>query len=205
MRPADFATQVDNPWFPLRPGLTLSYRGSDSGKPTREAFVVTSERRQIQGVSCVVIHDNVYVHGHLAERTTDWYAADKDGNVWYFGEATAEMDRHGRVTSTEGSWQAGRNGAEAGVFMPAQPRLGQAFRQEYLAGHAEDHFSVVRVGTVVKVPALSTTSAMVTKEWTPLEPGIVDQKYYVRGIGTVLERSVQGHQETNELISVQRR
>ena len=130
-----------------------------------------------------VVDDRLYLAGKLAERTTDWYAQDRAGSVWYFGEATAELDKSGRVTSTEGSWQAGRDGAVAGLFMPAQPKLGQTARQEYLKGEAEDHFRVVDLDEPVDTPSRARR-ALVTEEWTPLEPGVLDRKLYVRGLGS---------------------
>ena len=140
-------------WFPLVPGTTYVYRGVKDGEPTRDVVHVTSRMRTIDGVRCVAVTDRLYASGRLAERTTDWYAQDRSGTVWYFGEDTAELDRAGRVTSREGSWLAGEDGARAGVFMPARPRVGQAFRQELLKGHAEDRFRVIGVHASVRTPA----------------------------------------------------
>ena len=131
--------------------------------------------------------------GQLAERTTDWYTQDSQGNVWYFGEATAELDRNGKVTSTEGTWRAGMDGAQPGVFMPARPRVGTTGRQEYYKGHADDHFRVI---------GSAGSRTLLTEEWTPLEPGVIDHKLYVRGIGTAMELTVKGGNERNELLSV---
>ena len=156
----------------------------------------------IDGVPCVVVQDRLYVRGRLGERTTDWYTQDRQGNVWYFGENTAELDRRGRVTSTEGTWKAGVDGARPGIFMPARPRVGQSGRQEFYKGHAEDHFQVIGLFRTVVPPV--GTNALLTKEWTPLEPGVIDHKMYVRGIGTVLEQTEKGGNERNELVSVTR-
>src|SRR5215468_5186733 len=139
--PATFAPRVDNPWFPLIPGTTFVYRGVKDGKTARDVFTVLRATRTIQGVRCTAVSDRLYLAGRLEERTTDWYAQDRRGNVWYFGEATAELDRAGRITSTEGSWLAGRNGARAGIYITARPRVGRRGRQEYYKGHAEDHFA----------------------------------------------------------------
>jgi hypothetical protein len=147
----------------------------------------------------------LFLGGKLEERTTDWYSQDRRGNVWYFGESTAELDARGRVTTTEGSWQAGRDGAKAGVYMPARPVPGRFARQEYYKGEAEDHFRVLSLRAAVRVPYTSSRRALLTKEWTPLEPGVVDHKVYVRGIGTVLEQTVKGGDERQELVSVTRR
>ena len=199
---AGFAPRVDNPWFPLTPGTTFVYRGVKDGKAARDVFTVLHSTKMIQGVRCTSVSDRLYLAGQLEERTTDWYAQDRRGNVWYFGEATAELDRSGHVTSTEGSWLAGRNGARAGIYMPARPHVGQTGRQEYYKGHAEDHFAVVSVRARVSVPYVSSTRAVLTKEWTPLEPGTLDHKYYVRGIGTVKEVTVKGPLERDILVSV---
>jgi hypothetical protein len=199
---AGFAPRVDNPWFPLTPGTTFVYRGVKDGKAARDVVKVLHTTKTIQGVRCTTVSDRLYLAGRVEERTTDWYAQDRRGNVWYFGEATAELDRSGHVTSTEGSWLAGRNGARAGIYMPARPHVGQTGRQEYYKGHAEDHFAVVSVRARVSVPYVSSTRAVLTKEWTPLEPGTLDHKYYVRGIGTVKEVTVKGPLERDVLVSV---
>jgi hypothetical protein len=203
--PADFVERVTNPWFPLRPGTTLRYRGETDGTPGRDVFTVTHDTKTIQGIRATVVHDRVILHGRVAEDTLDYYAQDKAGNVWYLGEDTKELDRRGNVKSREGTWHAGVDGAEAGIFMPARPQAGQSFRQEYYKGHAEDHFRIVSLHATVRVPAVSTRKAMRTREWTPLEPGVRDVKYYVRGKGTVLEETVKGGDERWELVSVTHR
>ncbi|MDA0160437.1 hypothetical protein OM076_09180 [Solirubrobacter ginsenosidimutans] len=203
--PANFVRQVTNPWFPLRPGTTLRYRGETDGTPGHDVFSVTHRTKTIQGVRATVVHDRVILHGRTVEDTLDYYAQDKDGNVWYLGEDTKELDRRGNVKSREGTWRAGVDGAEAGIFMPADPRVGQTFRQENYKGHAEDHFKIVSLHASVKVPAVSSHQAMRTREWTPLEPGVRDAKYYVRGKGTVLEETVTGGDERWELVSISNR
>jgi len=202
--PRDFVARVDNPWFPLLPGTSFVYRGVKDGKTARDVVTVTHATRTIQGVRSTAVADRLYLAGRLEERTTDWYAQDRRGNVWYFGEATAELDRAGHVTSTEGSWLAGRNGAKAGIYMTARPTVGQSRLQEYYKGHAEDHFAVVSLRARVSVPYTTSNRALLTKEWTPLEPGTLDHKYYVRGIGNVKEVTVKGPLERSELVSVHR-
>jgi len=199
--PGGFVRAVDNPWFPLVPGTTFVYRGAKDGEPTRDVVHVTARTRVIDGVRCVAVSDRLYASGRLAERTTDWYAQDCSGTVWYFGEDTAELDRAGRVTSREGSWLAGVDGARAGVFMPARPRVGQAFRQEYLRGHAEDHFRILGLHASVRTPAVASAQALLTKEWTPLEPEVVDHKLYARGVGLVEERTIRGGDEHAVLVA----
>jgi hypothetical protein len=192
--PARFVARVDNPWFPLPPGTTLRYRGGKDGRGGVDLFTVTHRTRTILGVRATVVHDRVITGGRLAEDTYDYYAQDEAGNVWYLGEDTRELDRRGRVTSREGTWRAGRGGARAGIFMPADPRVGETHRQEIYPGHAEDHFRV----------AARTARRLRTTEWTPLEPGVLDAKHYARGIGTVLEQTVRGGRERWVLASVRR-
>ena len=201
-RPAasDFSTRIDNPWFPLKPGTRYVYSGLKDGIPSRDVMTVTRKQKVIDGVRCVSVDDRLYLHGHLGERTTDWYSQDSRGNVWYFGEQTAELDSQGHVTSTEGTWTTGVNGAKAGIYMPAHPRLGASGLQEYYKGHAADQFKVI--GLFGSVTAPRSTNTLLTAETTPLEPGTVDHKMYVRGIGTVLEQTEKGPNERNELISV---
>jgi hypothetical protein len=183
--------RVDNPWFPLPAGSVWHYRGVKDGRPTTETVRVTRAVRTIAGVRCASVRDLMYVHGRVIERTTDWYAQDRAGTVWYYGENTAELDSSGRVTSREGTWRAGVHGALPGVYLPAHPRVGQTGRQEYLKGHADDHFKVLRVGR----------RTLLTQETTPLEPGVVDHKLYRRGVGTIVERTVKGGDEHNVLVS----
>jgi hypothetical protein len=199
---SEFSARVDNPWYPLKPGTVYTYRGIKDGHPARDVMTVTHRTRRIGGVNCVVIEDRLYLSGHLGERTTEWYSQDRQGNVWYFGEDTAELDASGRVTSTAGTWRAGVKGARPGVFMFAHPVAGRSAQQEYSKGRAEDHFQVLSLNATANVPYTSSSQAMLTKEWTPLEPGTIDHKVYVRGIGTVLEQTIKGGDERNALISV---
>jgi hypothetical protein len=199
-----FTAKVDNPWFPLEPGTTYVYRGTKDAQRMRDVMTVTHRTRTIAGAPCVAVRDLSYLGGRLEERTTDWYTQDARGNVWYFGEDTAELDRNGRVKDRSGTWLAGRHGAKAGIYMPAHPRVGQSGRQEYYKGEAEDHFRVVSLHARVDVPYTSSRKALLTEEWTPLEPGVLDHKYYVRGVGTVREQSVKGPVERMELLSVKR-
>ncbi|MEP6978997.1 MAG: hypothetical protein ABI948_13170, partial [Thermoleophilia bacterium] len=199
-----WAPRVTNTWFPLRPGTTYIYTGMRDGHPSRELFTVMRSTKVIQGVRCTAVFDRLYLRGRLFERTTDWYAQDRHGSVWYFGERTAELDANGYVTSTEGSWQSGVDGAKPGIYMSAHPRVGQSFRQELYPGHADDHFRVVSLNASVSVPYISSRHALLTKEWTPLEPGVLDHKLYVRGVGTVKEETVKGGSERNVLVAVRR-
>jgi hypothetical protein len=197
---SSFSARIDNQWFPLRPGTRYVYTGVKDGKRSRDVMTVTHATKTIDGVPCVAVQDRLYLLGRLAERTTDWYSQDAHGNVWYFGENTAELDAHGHVTSTEGTWTAGVNGAMPGIYMPATPHVGKGAQQEYYKGHAEDQFRVIGMFAAVASPGMK--NALLTQETNRLEPGTVDHKLYVRGIGTVLEQTEQGPSERNELISV---
>ena len=192
---SNFSARVTNPWFPLIPGTTFTYVGVKDGAPSRDVLTVTHAISTIQGAPCVEVHDRLYIRGRLEERTTDWYTQDRRGNVWYFGEATAELDAHGRVTSIQGTWRTGVDGARPGIYIAARPEVGRVFRQEYYKGHAEDHFAVI---------GIFGRNGVLTKEWTPLEPGVLDHKLYVRGVGNVLEQTQRGGNERNELIAVSR-
>jgi hypothetical protein len=187
-----FSATVDNPWFPLTPGTTYRYAGVKDGKPSRDVVTVTHATVTIDGAPCIAVKDRLYLAGHLEERTTDWYSQDRAGNVWYFGENTVELAPDGRVANRSGSWRAGVHGARPGIFMFAHPKAGQRARQEFYKGRAEDHFQVLAVHA----------KTLLTKEWTPLEPGIIDHKLYRRGVGTVLEQTVKGGDERNTLVSV---
>jgi hypothetical protein len=199
---ASFTADVTNPYFPLRPGMRWVYRGIEGGAPARDVFRVTAHVEMVDGVPCASVSDRLYRRGRLAERTTDWYTQDAAGNVWYYGERTAELDRHGRVTSREGSWRAGRDGARPGIYMPAHPRVGDTFQQEDYPGHAEDHFAVMRRHGSIRVPYGNFRHrALKTREWTPVEPGVSDRKWYVRGVGQVAEATVKGGDDRLELVS----
>ena len=200
--PRQFVQNVDNPWFPLQPGTIFVYQGSKDGKQGTDIFTVTNRTRVISGVRCTVIDDTLVLNGKLAEHTTDWYAQDRAGNVWYFGEKTATYNDRGRLVSRDGSWLDGVNGARAGIFMFGNPTVGRTTEQEHYAGHAEDHFKVMDRSASVTVPFGSFNHALRTKEWTPLEPGVRDAKYYVHGLGEVKEVTVKGPLEVLNLVQV---
>jgi hypothetical protein len=200
--PAEFEAHVNNAWFPLHPGYTLLYRGVKDGQPSRDVFTVTRRTKTILGVACTVVSDKLYLRGRLEERTEDWYAQDRGNNVWYLGEATEELFPNGSVKTREGSWQAGVDGARAGIFMPGHPYRGQAGIQELYEGEAEDRFRVLSLSASVRTPAVISNFALLTREWTPLEPGVVDHKLYAKGIGTALEETVKGGDERNELVAI---
>ena len=200
--PDDFVSQVDNPYFPLTPGTTLIYRGETEGVPTRNETYVTYDTKVILGVTTIVVHDQAFDKGVLVEDTFDWYAQDVDGNVWYFGEDTKELDENGNVISTEGSWEAGVNGAEPGIVMLADPKKGDRYQQEFAPDIAEDMAQVIGFEDSLCVRYGCFEDVLVTKEWTPLERGVVENKYYAKGVGFIFGVMVKGGDEQTELVRV---
>ena len=196
---------VDNPWFPLKPGTTWVYTGVKDGKQAIDVVQPSHATAIVDGVRARVVHDRLYLDGVLEERTTDYYAQDRCGNVWYLGEDTAQLDRKGRVLDRDGSWHAGVAGAQPGVFFQAQPEKGRRFRQEWAPGQAEDSFRAIRLGESVHVPYGTFGHALRTEETTALEPGIVDNKLYAPGVGMVAEMTVRGESpEVLRLVDVLR-
>ena len=183
--PANFTTNIDNPFLPFKPGTTFIYEGPTSQGFQRNTTEVTSNTRVIDGVTCVEVHDAVYTDGQLTEDTLDWYAQDLDGNVWYFGEDSDELV-NGRVTSLGGSWQAGVDGAKPGIVMEAHPKTGDFYRQEFQLGNAEDTAGVLKLDQTVTVPAGTFNHCLETYEISGLEPGALEHKFYAAGVGNVL-------------------
>jgi hypothetical protein len=199
--PTNFVRHVTNPFFPLKPGTLLVYRGVKDGQMQTDRVYVTHLTKVILGVRATVVRDVATHRGHPLEKTFDWFAQDTQGNVWYFGEDTEEFLPNGRV-STEGSWQAGVHGARPGIVMEADPHVADGYRQEFYRGHAEDQAWVLTRGGTVLVPYGRLHHVLVTLEWTPLEPTVIDRKVYARGIGIVREASTAGPVETAELVRV---
>jgi hypothetical protein len=199
IRPADFGGPVDNPYFPLVPGARWVYDVKTPEGPERIVVEVTHDTKEIVGISAVVVHDTATKDGQLVEDTLDYYGQDVAGNVWYFGEDTKAY-KHGAI-STNGSWEAGVDGGQPGIIMKAHPRVGAAYRQEFLKGQAEDRARVLSVDASASVPFDSFEHAVVkTKDITDLEPSLVEQKYYAPGVGVVLEVDVKGGSERVELV-----
>ena len=200
--PANFGSPVYNPYFPLDPGTRSILRGVKEGLTQTERSTVTDRTKQILGVTATVIRDVSLHHGRPLEATFDWYAADNDGNVWYLGEDTKEFDANGHVISTEGSWEAGVDGAVPGIIMLADPQVDDAYRQEFYAGHAEDQAWVVRTGGAFTVPYGTVHDVIRALEWTRLEPNVVVLKVFAPGLGIVYERTLSGSKEIAALVSV---
>ena len=183
--------------MPFRPGTTFIYEGGGE----HIEVTVTADTRTVMGVETVVVRDTVTVKGKVTEDTDDWYAQDRAGNVWYFGEATDSFEDD-PAGDPAGSWEAGVDGAQPGIVMLADPRGGDLYRQEFLKGQAEDLALVRRLDGAITVRAGSYADVLVTEEWTPLEPDTVEYKYYARGIGNVAERVVVGGDDLVELVEV---
>ena len=200
---ADFVTRVDNPLWPLKPGTAFHYEGTRGTTPQTDDELVTSRTIQILGITCTVVRDTVSEHGRAVERTLDFYAQDKQGNVWYMGEDSFER-QHGRFVKASDSWRSGVDGAKPGIIMPASPKPGDRYRQEYYPpGEALDEAHVLGYRGPVTVPYRTFKRALVTSEFSPLEPQ-TEEKYYVPGVGEILERVVKGHHEEFRLVSITR-
>jgi hypothetical protein len=198
--PDDFVQGIDNPYLPLQPGSRWVYESSGVD-PETVTVTVTEDSRNVQGVTTTVVHDVVRdSDGTVVENTHDWFAQDSAGNVWYFGEDSTEYDDRGRPDHS-GSWEAGVDGASAGLAMPDAPRVGDGYQLESSPGVSEDRSQVLSVDESVNVEFGSFTDVLQTEDTTPLEPGIVEQKYYAPGIGLVLEQTVLGGAERLELVS----
>ena len=188
----DFVERIDNEYWPMSPGTNWVYREQDpEGGELRVEVTVTDRTEKILGIDATVVHDVVSEQGDVIEDTYDWYAQDRWGNVWYLGEETKEFEG-GKVVSTEGSWEAGVDGAQAGVIVPAQPKVGMAYRQEYYEGEAEDNGEILSLNARVTVPTGSYDGVLKTKDTNALEPKVLEHKYYARDVGPVLAVNVTG-------------
>lgn len=198
--PAHMADVIDNPYLPLAVGSEWKYEGtSDEGIETI-TVVVTGDRKTIMGISAIVVRDTVAVNGVVVEDTYDWFAQDDQGNVWYLGEDVKDYE-DGVVVSTAGSWEAGVNGALPGIAMPALPALGDAYRLEYYAGEAEDMFQIIGVDRTLTVAFGTFDRAITTKDWTPLSPAVIEEKWHAYGVGLLYETHIAGGSGAVELVS----
>jgi len=202
--PNDFVSGVTNPYWPLKVGTHWVYRTTTADGVEKNDVVVTDQTKTILGIKAVVVHDTVTVDGSLTEDTFDWYAQEKDGTVWYLGEDTKELE-NGKVTSTAGTWEAGVNGAQPGVIMQANPKAISTpspwYWQEFYKDQAEDQARTLSVTGTATVPAGTYNGLLVTEERSPIEPTVVEQKYYLPGLGVVLERTTKGAREVSVLVS----
>jgi hypothetical protein len=206
LNPADFTTRITNPYWPMKPGNRWVYRETDSeGTKQRVVVTVTNKTKLIaNGVTARVVRDVVTEKGRPVEITDDWYAQDRAGNIWYLGEATTEFE-DGKPKTTAGSFEAGVDGAQAGVVMPAHPRPGLRYRQEYYKGEAEDRARIVSLHEKAEVPFGFFKRVLMTRDVNPLSPKVLEFKFYARGVGPVLAVSVSGGSDREELVSFKNR
>lgn len=198
--PADFVDAIDNPYLPFAVGSRWVYEGDSAEGHERVVVEVTDQRKEVMGVSAVVVRDTVHADGVIVEDTFDWFAQDREGNVWYLGEDSTAYE-NGQPAGTEGSWEAGVDGALPGIAMPADPTVGDAYRQEFFTGEAEDMGEIRRTGETFSTPSGDYDDVLVTGEWTPLEPDVVEEKYYAPGVGNIAAVSVAGEPDRLELVS----
>jgi len=198
--PADFVARIDHPYWPMTPGNRWVYRETDAEGAVQQVEVtVTGETKEILGIAATVVHDIVTQDGEVVEDTIDWYAQDVNDNLWYLGEDTREFE-NGVVVSTAGSWEAGVDGALPGIILPGAPRVGLEYRQEYYAGEAEDAATVLSLDELVAVAYGSFERVLLTKDYTPLDPTVLEYKFYAPGIGPVLVLGISGGASREELI-----
>jgi hypothetical protein len=198
--PSDFQSQITNPYFPLVPGTRYEYLETVFGETFNRETTVTSETKTIMGIKCVSVHEVLTSKGEVKEDTYDWYAQDKKGAVWYFGEATIEI-KPGRRRSSAGSWEAGVGGALPGIVMPAEAKASEPYKQEYYPNWAEDMGQIVAVGETVTVPAGTFTNCLRTREWSLLESGS-EKRWYAPQVGLVRSEAAG---EVVMLLSIKRR
>jgi hypothetical protein len=201
LNPADFTTEIDNPYWPMTPGSKWVYREAEDGEVQRVVVTVTDKTKQIaNGIEARVVHDVVSKGGQPVEVTDDYYAQDTDQSIWYLGEDTAEY-KHGKPVTTEGSFEAGVDGAQAGIALPGHPEDDMAYRQEYYKGEAEDAGEVLSVGGQAEVPFGHFTGVLQTRDTNPLEPKSEEQKFYAKGVGPVLTLDISGASGREDLLS----
>ncbi len=201
--PSDLSSAVTNPLLAFVPGTTQTYEGDTQDGLETITVEVLNSTKTIMGVSAIIVHDQVFLEGDLIEDTYDWYAQDGEGNVWYLGEDSREIE-NGQVVSTDGSWEWGVDGALPGIIMWGNPgaHVGEEYRQEYYKGEAEDWGRVVSLDESVTVPYGSFTGCLKTEEWNALEKKTLEAKYYCPGVGFLKEVKLQGGNEVVELVSV---
>jgi hypothetical protein len=200
--PSEFTTQIDNPYWPMKPGSRWIFRETDDeGSVSKVVVTVLDKTKMIaNGVEARIVHDRVSEHGQVKEDTFDWYAQDAEGNLWYLGEDTTEYE-NGKPKTKEGSWEAGVDGAMPGIIMPADPQVGMTYREEYYKGHAEDGASIIGTNAFTKVPYGRFSGGIQTRNFSGIEPNVIEEKIYAKGVGVVEEITVSGGSDRDELLS----
>jgi hypothetical protein len=201
--PANFSADITNPYWPMKPGTRWIYRGIEEGEPAQDIVVVstTTTKKLANGITARVVRDTGRAEGQVVEDTRDYYAQDSQGNVWYLGEQTAEFEK-GKVVSRAGSWEAGKDDAMPGIMIPAQPEVGQKYRQEYKKGDAEDNGQVLAMNNLVEVKAGQYKGALVTMDTSRLEPDVVEFKFYAPNVGPLLALDISGGAAREELVKI---
>ncbi len=197
--PKNFTTTIDNPYWPMDPGTRWTYSETDQeGAKQKVVVTVSDQTKKISNaLTARVVRDTVTADGAIIEDTFDWYAQDKAANIWYLGENTAEFE-NGKLATREGSFEAGVDGAQPGIILPADPRDGMRYRQEYYKGKAEDNGEVLSTDEMVQTPFGQFDNALLTKDTTAIEPNVLEYKLYARGIGPVLTLGVSGGPGSSE-------
>jgi hypothetical protein len=201
--PANFTADITHPYWPMKPGTRWTYRDVDEKGEVQTVVVVATKdtKKLANGITARVVRDTVRSEGAIVEDTFDWYAQDSAGNVWYMGEDTAEFE-NGKILTRAGSFEAGADGAQPGILLPAEPQIGQKYRQEYLKGEAEDNGEVLGLDQLVEVPAGRYRGALLTRDTTSLEPEVVEYKLYAPGIGPVLTVDISGGAARESLVKI---
>ena len=201
--PANFSADITNPYWPMKPGTRWTYRGEEAGNPPEDIVIVVTgaTKKLANGITARVVRDTARSEGQIIEDTFDWYAQDAQGNVWYMGEQTAEFEE-GKIVSRAGSWEAGKDGAMPGIMLPAQPQVGQKYRQEYKKGEAEDNGEVLATNHLVEVETGSYEGALVTMDTSTIEPDVVEYKFYGHGVGPLLALDISGGAAREALVKM---
>jgi len=193
--------KIDNKYYPLKVGTLWIYNGTDEeGKSMQDNVTVTNQTKEIQGITTRVVNDTVWVEGKLVETTGDWYAQDDKGNVWYMGEDTTDFTN--KKNPHEGSWESGVKGARGGILMLGDPKVGMTYDQEFAKNVAEDKATVLSLNESISVPYGSFSNVIKTKEFSALEPDVVENKYYAANVGDLKEKTLKGSKEGIELIQI---
>jgi hypothetical protein len=203
--PANFSADITNPYWPMKPGTRWIYRGVEEGEPPQDIVIVATKttNKLANGITARVVRDTARAEGQVVEDTLDWYAQDSAGNIWYMGEQTAEFEK-GKVVSRAGSWEAGKDGALPGIMIPAQPQVGQKYRQEFKKGEAEDNGEVLGLNNLVEVKAGQYKGALVTMDTSRLEPDVVEFKFYAPKVGPLLAIDISGGAAREELVKIEK-
>jgi len=201
INPSNFVSIINNPYYTLTPGTSYTYQSETKDGIEKNILVVTNKTKQIMEVTTIEVWDRVWLNDQLIEETYDWYAQDKEGNVWYFGEDAKEY-ANGVVVSTEGSWEAGVDGAKPGIIMKANPKIGDSYRQEYYKGEAEDMADVVSLGETVTVPFGTFKNCLKTRDWSKIDPTLNEYKYYSTDVAGVVLEVIVDSGERVELVNV---